>query len=103
MATLRRQDDGRWFVRYRDPDRQEHVRTFDRKSDAQRFIDKVAGDMMRGDYIDPSAGKVTFGEYASLWRDAQVHRETTKAQVESHLKHHILPFSERRRVGSVRP
>ena len=42
--------------------------------------------MRHGDWIDPVAGRLTFGEFALAWQVAQVHRATTAALVDSHLR-----------------
>ena len=49
----------RYRARWRDPDGSEKSKTFDRKSDADRFASKVEHDVNVGGYIDPHAGRVT--------------------------------------------
>jgi integrase len=104
MASIEKRPDGRYRARWREypggPQRAQH---FDRKSDAQRFLDRVRGDLARGDYIDPTAGRVTFREYAETWRRGQVHRPSTVVLVESHLRLHALPFFGDRPLTSIRP
>jgi hypothetical protein len=86
----------RWRARYLDPDGRERARTFARKADAQRFLAGVESDKSRGLYVDPAAGRVTLGEYAQKWQASQVHRRTTAANFDSHLRNHILPtFGDR--------
>ena len=59
---------------------------------------------MTGEYVDPSAGKVTFKSYAESWRTSQVqHRPSTVVQVESILRKHIYPTFGGRPLGSIRP
>jgi integrase len=67
VASTKKRPDGRWLVRYRDPDRREHVKTFDRKVDADNFAKTTDADMLRGDYIDPRAGRVPFKQRADRW------------------------------------
>ena len=57
----------------------------------------------RGQYVDPRAGRLTFREYAERWRVAQVHRPTTRAHVETHLRRHAYPALGDRPLSSVRP
>jgi hypothetical protein len=38
----------RWRVRYVDPDGAERSRSFDRKADAERFMNSTAADVARG-------------------------------------------------------
>ena len=91
----------RWRARYFDPNGRERARTFARKSDAEKFLAGVESDKSRGLYVDPSAGRITVGEYAVAWQAAQVHRRTTAAAFDSHLRNHILPLLGHRPMGAV--
>jgi integrase len=102
VAHIQKRGD-RWQARYRAPDGRERTKRFDRKVDAQRWLATVEADKARGTYVDPEAGQRTFGDYAASWRAGQVHRPTTAAQVETHLRRHVLPTFGRRRLSSVRP
>ena len=92
-----------WRARYRTPDGTERSQTFTTQRDATRFLDKVRGDLVRGEYIDPTGGRQIFGDYAKAWQAAQVHRPSTAAQIESHMKNHVRPFFESRPLASIRP
>lgn len=102
VAHVQKRGD-RWQARYRALDGRERTKRFDRKVDAQRWLATIEADKVRGTYVDPEAGQRTFGDYAESWRAGQVHRPTTAAQVETHLRRHILPTFGRRRLSSVRP
>jgi integrase len=104
MATIKRRSDrgGRWEVRYRDPDGRQRARLFDRKVDAERFAATTAADIARGAWIDPAAGRVTFGDYAGRWLAARVHRPSTAARLESQFRVHVLPRLGDRPIGAVR-
>ncbi len=91
----------RWRARYFDPNGQERARTFARKADAERFLAGVESDKSRGLYVDPAAGRITVKEYATAWQASQVHRPTTVAAFESHLRIHILPKLGHRPMGAV--
>ena len=105
MATIKRRSDrgNRWEVRFRDPFGKQRAKLFDRKADAERFAATTVVDVLRGTYVDPAAGRRTFGEYAARWQAAQVHRATTAAQVASHMKNHIIPAFGARPLAAVRP
>ena len=103
MWHLDKRGSGRWRARYRDPDGRERSRTFTRRIDAERWLSTVEVDLLRGGYVDPSAGQVTFGRYAEHWRSVQVHRPTTQTLVEGHLRNHVLPFFADRPLASIRP
>lgn len=52
--------------------------------------------------MDPAHGRRTFGDYATEWQAAQVHRPTTREQVDNHLRNHMLPAFGERPLGNVR-
>jgi integrase len=103
MASIDKRPDGRYRARWREvrggPQKSQH---FARKVDAQQFLDGVRGDLARGVYIDPSAGKVTFKEFAEEWRRTQVHRPGTIVSVEQQLRLHVYPSIGDRPIGTVR-
>ena len=57
-STEKRVRDGQtaYVVRWREPDGRQRSRSFARKGDATRHETTVAADLVRGEYIDPSAG-----------------------------------------------
>jgi integrase len=55
-----------------------------------------------GSFIDRKDGRITFGEFARQWIDAQPHRATTAASVESIYRKHIEPTFSDRQIGSIR-
>ena len=91
-----------WRARYREPDGTERSRSFLKRSDAERWLDSIRGDLAHGNYVDPAGGQRPFGEYAQQWQASRVHRPTTAAQLETHLRRHVLPFFAHRALGAVR-
>lgn len=91
-----------WDARWRDPDGRHRKRTFARRVDAERFLTTVSADIVRGDYVDPN-DPTTLRDYAEEWREAQLHRPTTRANVETHLRRHVYPAFGHRRLASIRP
>ncbi len=77
MANVAKRPDGRWRARYRDDAGKEHARHFDRKVDAQRWLDEVTAAVVTGRYVDPRAGGVSFGAYYDKWSARQVWESTT--------------------------
>lgn len=102
MASIDKRPNGRWRARYRDPEGKQHARHFPKKVEAERWLDGVRGDLVRGDYVDPGAGKVTFRDYAEKWRSAQLHRPGTIAQVATHLERHVYPVLGDQPMGEIR-
>lgn len=103
MASIKKRPDGKYRARYRDHDGKELAQHFARKVDAQRWLDAVAGDLVHGTYVDPNAGRRKFRDYVTEWQAVQVHRPSTAAQVESHLKNHVLPLLGDRPIAAIRP
>lgn len=71
--------------------------------DAQRWVDEVTASIVTGQYVDPRAARITFKEYAESWRQAQVHRESSAAHVETMLRRHAYPAFGSRQLGTIRP
>lgn len=93
----------RYDVRYRDDKGKQRKQTFRRKVDAERFAVTVQTDVLRGTYIDPTAGKITFGDFVeSRWLPAQLHlRPNTAETYKAHLKNHVKPAFEGREIRSI--
>lgn len=54
-----------------------HARLFqqpERKGDANQWLVVVEGEMLRGEWIDPSLGRVLFGQYGAQWIEEQKRR-----------------------------
>ena len=58
-------------ARYRDEAGIEHAAHFLKKVDAQRWLDEATAGIVRGDWVDPAAGKITFAQWWSQWAAAQ--------------------------------
>ncbi|RHW27057.1 site-specific integrase [Nocardioides immobilis] len=71
-GNIAKRADGKWRARYRDEAGNERARHFDRKIDAQRWLDNVTASVVAGTYADPKAGKVTFAAFFGEWSARQV-------------------------------
>lgn len=103
MSSVKKRPDGRWRARYRDDAGHEHAKHFARKVDGQRWLDEVTASVVTGAYVDPKAGRLTFREYAETWREAQVHRPSTVAHVETTLRRHAYTAFGDRPLSTIRP
>lgn len=103
MASIQKRDNGQWRARYRDAAGKEHARHFARKADAQRWLDQVTAAVVRGDYVDPRAGKVTLRAYATSWEAVQVSSDGTRRIVDNALRLHLLPSLGERPIKAIRP
>lgn len=82
----------RWRVCWVDPETgRPRTELFTRRADAERYDANVRADISRGQYIDPSAGRLTVAEYAEQWRKTLLHRGSTAERVERVIRRHIVP------------
>ena len=92
MASIAKRADGHWRARYRDSRAKEHSRHFDRKIDAQRWLDSVTASIRSGTYVDPVLGRETVGEYADTWMVRQVQlKPSTRSRYAAIIRVHIKP------------
>jgi len=69
FGAVRQFRSGRWQARYLGPDGilRPADRTFATKTEAERWLTRTEAEIIEGDWIDPDAGRVRFGEYAGDW------------------------------------
>lgn len=91
MAHVERRGPKRWRARYRTPNGVERSRTFERRSDAERFLVGISADIIRGDWTDPRLGRTTFDEWVEHWKTAIELRPTTRALYLGVLHKHLEP------------
>ena len=108
MASLHveRKADGsrRYVVRYRTPDRKHRKRRFRRRGEAERFMNAVENSKAEGLFVDPKAGRQTFGDFAAKWLATKVDvRPRTLVNLEGRLRNHVLPTFGGRPIGSITP
>lgn len=95
----------RYRVRYIGPDGRERSKSFpDRaKRDAEAFLVSTETDKLRGSYVDPVAGRITFAEYAEDWLRTRSFDESTRGVTEFRVRKHLLPFFGSRQLASIKP
>lgn len=93
----------RWRARYTDPSGRERSKTFERKTDAQRFLATVTADALRGVYVDPTV-QTTVSELVRAHAATRMHRASTARRVDSVIRNHVeaTPLGARR-LAAVRP
>lgn len=92
----------RWAARYRDDNGDQKSPKFATKAAAAAHLKRVEGDLSRGKYVDPAAGKATFKTYAEGWRSSARHRESTRERVERTLRRHVYPTFAARQMGTIK-
>lgn len=108
MASIERYEtasgERRYRVRYRTPDRrQTDKRGFRTKREAELFLASVEVSKARGEYIEPSAARVTIGELGPAWLARQAHlKESTRRPVASAWRLHVEPRWGEVAVSDVR-
>ena len=105
FGSVRRLPSGRYQASYwHEGVRHLAEQTFPTKGDALAHLASIETDLHRGAWIDPSAGKVTFGEWAQSWLDARADlRPVTKAKYQHMLDRHVDPVLGPVRLSSVTP
>lgn len=72
-GAVRKLPSGRYQARFRAPDGtlRPAPETFRTKAEADAWLASVATDMARDTWVDPDAGKVSFGDYAATWMSSK--------------------------------
>lgn len=102
MASIAKRPNGNWRARYRDPSGKEHAGHFERKVDAQAWLDDETAKLVTGRWVDPNARKVTVGEWAETWLDGYARRPSTVKQARTHVNRILEEFGSMP-VSAVRP
>lgn len=90
MSISRRGDS--WRARYYGPDGRQRSKSFQRKSDAERWLAEQRLLIAQGDWTDPARGRITFGEFALAWLSSRTDlKPKTRHQYSSLLTLHVLP------------
>lgn len=103
MASIQKRPDGVWRARYRDDTGKEYSRHFQRKVDAQRWLDGVTASMVAGTYLDPKTARMTVGEWCDVWLEGYAtRRPSTVRQARTHVKTIREQFGDKR-LAAVKP
>lgn len=88
----RRDCTGSWQARYRDPDGKQKAKNFDKKGEADRFLDEVRTRVRSRTYNDPKRGEIRLSAWWDVWWPAQPKRATTTTNRKlSNWQAHIEP------------
>ncbi|MGF0171588.1 tyrosine-type recombinase/integrase [Streptomyces sp. Marseille-Q5077] len=105
FGRVRKLPSGRYQARYVGPDGllRPAPETFRTKKDADDWLADKQTEMRRGDWHDPDAGKVPFGQYASAWVKERELTTTTRQLYGSLLRHHLEPIFGALNVAEISP
>jgi integrase len=97
--------DATWVARYRSPGGVERSQSFDRKTDAERFLNGQEIRKARGEWTDPALGRISLADWAAEWFSSA--RESLKPKTvtsyESLLRSRILPDLGQHQLAELRP
>jgi integrase len=102
VASIQKRPNGKWRARYRDDAGRERARHFERKADAQRWLDEQTAALVTGQWVDPRKGRTTLRQYAAGWESTNVAGETATRITDNALRLHILPVLGDRPMASLR-
>lgn len=89
----------RWRLRYDGPDGREKNESFGKKGDADNRKKVVEADLLRGTYIDPDAGKVTFRKQAEEVLDNRTLDPSSRDAMRRRLRNHVYPVIGAKELG----
>lgn len=84
--TSRHGQGKRYLARYRDEAGRDHTRAFDKKAEAANWLATETAKIVRGDWVDPSAGKVTLRRFYDDWSPNQVWLSNTRENADHAMK-----------------
>lgn len=83
----------RWLARYVDDHGNEHTKSFDRKVDAQHWLDGQMSSLVHGNHVAPSAGRELIRDAGKRWLESQGHlKETTDSSRRFTWHIHVEPY-----------
>ncbi len=104
MAWVTRTEQGRWKARYRAPDGRTRSKTWDRKTDAEKWLRAELSRRDRHEWVDPAMSKTTFGDWVPRWKSTRGNlAASTLAMQASLLENHVGPWFRDWPLGRVTP
>jgi integrase len=100
MAYIRQLPSGLWAATVRTPAGR-ITESHRLKGRIEHWAANLESDIRRGEFIDPRAGEITYGELWERTRDARRLEKASKARDESHWRKHVEPRWGRLPIGGV--
>ena len=75
--------------------------TFERRSDAERWLTLLEGRTIRGEWSSPEGGRLILSEYAVQWIRERRLQPRTRELYESQLRNHINPYLGSRPLDKI--
>lgn len=102
MASIQKRPNGKWRARYRDDAGHEHAQHYDRKVDAQKWLDGETAKLENGSWVSPKTAKTTVSEWVDVWLAGYNARPRSVSAARTQLRHVVEKFGDRR-LSSIRP
>jgi integrase len=91
-----------WQARYRDANGRSRSQSFDRRTDAERFLERNGADLQRGEWVDPRIRRSLFSDWADDWWATTVRlRPNTRRGYWLLLQNHVLPYFGERTIAAI--
>ena len=103
MAEPKKLPNGRWQVRYRDPEGRPRSKVCDTKAEARDYVQDVGHAGRTKGWVAPELGRITLRKWAEEYMSTVVHlRPTTVWLYERGLKHILARFGSRQ-LNQLKP
>ena len=92
----------KWKARYTDPAGRDRRRTFERKMDAEKFLERIGTEMQTSEWIDPKTTKSRFDDWVEVWWKTTVKlAPSTRRGYEKMLRLYLRPKFDGRKINSI--
>ncbi|MBF9129307.1 site-specific integrase [Plantactinospora sp. S1510] len=103
FGSVRKLPSGKFQARYTGPDGlpRKAPASFDTKRAAEQWLVETEAELLRGEWLDPDAGRVTLTEYAEGWVKDRDLKARTREEYERHLRLHVTPYLGTRPLNEI--
>ena len=104
FGAVRQLASGQWQARYLGPDGvlRPADRTFPAKGDAEVWLTRKEAEILNGEWIDPDAGRVPFGQFAEAWIEERPGLRPKSVELYRYLlRRHLRPSFGNVAIGSI--